>query len=185
MHCVLNEKDGSLNSHNCAYSDGECICSLEKHYVNYVHGNTILFRSRLLLQQNALVKNGLFCNDTTLTNTLLNCSKLVYIEKPLPLMIYRIGIPSIYSGNGVYEQLINQLIVQENNLKLFSRIRKQIKQKIISILSELEGTEVFELPRSYLLQARANEFRISFAVLLCPKINRLICKLMKMYVKVR
>lgn len=93
------------------YFDGQ-IVTLET-YRDYIHANCIVFRRQILL--NAIIP--IYCNDTTITRTLLHSGSIKYIDRYL--MLYSVGIPSIYSGATVVEKRLSEFVINEESIKLF------------------------------------------------------------------
>lgn len=88
----------------------------------YVHANCIVFRTDLANKELLLEQ---FQNDTIFTHWLLSKGNLYFIAKQI--MVYRIGILSMFSGSSNLTRLISSLLSTEvicKKLKINSRTKK-------------------------------------------------------------
>lgn len=162
-HLIVDESKKTKVPFSSPYRDGDVI-TFDKHVSNdhYIHSNCILFRRKRVLP--ALLENKLYCNDTTLTKFLLSSGDIVYIDRHL--MKYRVGINSIYSGASLFCKLFSQLIVQEENLKLFPEIKWITRRKIVKIIKRVVlRIRVSDVVDGYGLQIKKRNLQISNSAL--------------------
>lgn len=121
-YITFNRSTMELVSCESVYKDRERI-TVDTHRA-YVHASSILFR------RDALLGNipALYCNDTTITRTLLSRGDLVYFDRVL--LRYSIGIKSIYSGGSFFDRKMSEFIVNEVNVRLFPEKRKSFLRKL-------------------------------------------------------
>ena len=64
-----------------------------------------------------------YCNDTTITRVLLYSGNGVrFFDREI--LLYSVGIPSIYKGASLAEKVLSEFIVNEENIKFFPEYKK-------------------------------------------------------------
>ncbi|BBF22557.1 glycosyltransferase family 2 protein [Sutterella megalosphaeroides] len=143
------------------YSDGAVVEYL-KHASSgkYFSFNTVVFRRQIGLD--ALQSAELYCNDTTLTKLLLKKGLILFSHKEV--MSYRMGLPSIFSGASNAARLLSQIIVQEENLRLFPELQEHTLKSLMTLVHSARKIRGNELEISYGIQPRARGLLLSSLV---------------------
>lgn len=85
----------------------------------------MVFRRELLLNK----IDPMYCNDTTITRSLLYSGmNIKFFSRNL--MLYSVGISSIYSGSSHLEQKLTEFIVNEENLAFFPEYSGTFLEKL-------------------------------------------------------
>lgn len=178
LHSIYDARTNKVVEHKTEYKDGELL-TYSKQIKNYLHGNAILFRTSIDFKP---LEN--FLNDTTLIFYLIEKSKVMFSNKNQPLMVYRIGIPSIYTSREYSEKLLNQLIVQNNNLNILYKHRKDVLLKILTILSDILNNGLPDNYELFLKQASRQNYWITKTLLkILISRNALLINLLKIFIK--
>lgn len=107
----------SLQKIKADYEDGEVITF--ESYKRYVFSNCIVFRRDALFKK----IHPIYCNDTTITRVLLYSGNGVrFFDREI--LLYSVGIPSIYKGASLAEKVLSEFIVNEENIKFFPEHKK-------------------------------------------------------------
>ena len=152
------ENSGKFRKLPTPYQNGHVIsfwehCSRNK----YIHSNCVVFRRYEALK--SLKGKELYCNDTTLTKALLSLGEMIFVEREI--MLYRKEIPSIYSGASETIKIISELMVQEENLKLFPAIRSLTKRNVRRLIRK-SYNRTGRIDVSYETQSRSRNLVLSF-----------------------
>lgn len=122
-HLLFDWNTNKIKSFATQYKNGETISF--KNHVKYIHANCIVFRRELLLNK----IDPMYCNDTTITRTLLYSGmNIKFFSRNL--MLYSVGISSIYSGSSHLEQKLTEFIVNEENLAFFPEYSGTFLEKL-------------------------------------------------------
>lgn len=123
----------SIEELTLKYSNGEIITA--KNNQSYMPANCIVFRRKILLNS---IPN-IYYNDTTITRALLHSGKNIKFFSRC-LMLYSVGIHSIYSGATSAEKKLSEFIINEESIKIFPDERR-IFLKRMKNLTRCKGYE--------------------------------------------
>lgn len=140
----------------------ESVVNLKNHCLErkYFHSNCIVFRRKQALE--VLMGRELYCNDTSLTKSLLQSGDLLFLDKEI--MLYRRGIPSIYSGATEVEKILSELIVQEESLRFFPEIKDLTIKKIRRLLKKVLLKKALAFSSAYVQQSERCNLKLSMSV---------------------
>lgn len=106
-----------------------------------------------------------YLNDTTLVLWYLQYGDIFF--NPEPMLAYRTNVDSIYTGKPWVEKRVNELIVLEENCKLFPKYKKIFKDRVKKQVANIINADIkcSKLPMCYYKHCAKRKLKISSSIL--------------------
>lgn len=142
---------------------------------NYLFSNDCIFRNYFNFSNLDYVDKD-YLNDTTLVLWYLQFGNIFF--DPEPMLAYRTNVDSIYAGKPWIEKRLSELIVLEENCRLFPKYKKLFKERVLKqVATILNGKyNSSKLPVCYYTHSAKRNLKVATSILRFMRSSALIDK---------